>query len=151
MKQRKIQHVMLVLRGIPGSGKSTLASKIAAKNLTFTCSADRFFMRQGKYCFDHTQLSAAHARCRYEAMEAAEYCCNSSATVPSFARHVVIIDNTNILPEHYEFYRSVAARYGFRFVTITVKCDVETAWRRCVHNVPLSTIERMAKQLEDNP
>lgn len=51
---------LFLLRGLPGAGKSTLAKSLGGKHI----EADMFFMKDGEYKFDITQLRDAHGWCQ---------------------------------------------------------------------------------------
>ena len=142
----KPKHVMILLRGIPGSGKTTLANKIRKKHLlTFICSADRYFMRNGSYQFDASKLHLAHKLCQEDADWYSEYLAMQDILS---RRGIVIIDNTNIRNEHCQVYKDIAAKHNMRYVEIKLnKIGAFDAYLRCVHNVPMNTILRMEEEL----
>lgn len=51
---------MILVRGASGSGKSTFAHALASSMNAKVFETDDFFIRDGKYIFDPTQLGAAH-------------------------------------------------------------------------------------------
>lgn len=54
---------LVIIRGLPGSGKSTLAAELAEKGYTHF-EADMFFMKNGVYCYDASQIRDAHNWCK---------------------------------------------------------------------------------------
>jgi hypothetical protein len=52
---------LFLVRGLPGSGKSTLARQLAPE---WNFAADDYFEVNGKYRFDRSKLSEAHAECK---------------------------------------------------------------------------------------
>lgn len=58
---------LLIIRGIPGSGKSTLAKSLVDDgHYDIFLEADQYFMKDGEYKFDPSQLSKAHQWCKDE-------------------------------------------------------------------------------------
>lgn len=65
---------IVLVRGLPGSGKSTWAASMASADRldghpARVVSADEYFMRGDKYCFDPALLPQAHADCLRRATE----------------------------------------------------------------------------------
>ena len=66
---------LIIMRGIPGSGKTTLARKIedlamrSGYKITGICSADDYFVKNGKYVFDGKKLGEAHKFCQSKAIQ----------------------------------------------------------------------------------
>jgi predicted kinase len=58
--------MLTLIRGLPGSGKSTLAKSLGVYHL----EADMFMMKNGKYEFNPTRISGAHAWCTKRCWEA---------------------------------------------------------------------------------
>lgn len=80
------------MRGYPGSGKSTEAEKIEKEKDAVICSADDFFIKDGKYTYDVENLGIAYSDC-FDKFEAA---INKGANV--------IIDNTNLRVANFSKY-----------------------------------------------
>jgi hypothetical protein len=59
--------------------------QLAGGKATNIFSADNFFMKEGKYCFNQEELWLAHKNCRYTAFQAMKT-----------GQPIVVIDNTNI-------------------------------------------------------
>ena len=77
---------MLVMRGLPGSGKSTVVSAITRLYpQAVVCSADQYFMKDGKYEFDASQLKFAHQQSQDKARAACEA-----------GERLVVVDNTGV-------------------------------------------------------
>lgn len=139
-------HLFIVLRGLPGSGKSTTCTEIERmtkeNGLTFFAwSADRYFIKNGKYVFDAAQLPLAHDDCWMR-------------IVSAFGKrtHVVVLDNTNIKRENFAHYLKAAKSLGYKTREIVVGSfgadDIREYYTRNIHGVPLSVIERMAQEFE---
>ena len=59
---------MVVMRGLPGSGKSTVVSTITrVYPHAVVCSADHYFMNDGKYEYSSSRLKSAHLQCQDKA------------------------------------------------------------------------------------
>lgn len=135
-----------ILRGLPGAGKSTLANILiefySILHLPIHyCSADDYFLdKDGNYNFDPVYLGKAHEFCRDKFNEAIAKGYN------------VIVDNTNILKNHFLPYKLAAEQNGYNVHIYTVGLfGTDAAFEahtRGTHNVPLSTVERMARQFE---
>lgn len=54
---------LVLIRGLPGSGKSTMARTLAMIGYVHF-EADMFFLRDGKYQYDRSRISDAHAWCQ---------------------------------------------------------------------------------------
>ena len=129
---------MTILRGIPGSGKSTIAEAMQIASGAVICSADHYFMKEGEYKFNHTLLETAHKMCQDKALEAMS---NDIS---------VIIDNTNLLPDHIKVYINMAQKFRATVQLIQVHTNVDTAVARNVHNVPSGAIRNMNKYFFDH-
>lgn len=138
------QRALIVMRGLPGSGKSTHAARIAeqAARDDMTCaihSTDNYWPLHGG--FDASRLPEAHAW-------------NITNAQASMDRgvDVVVIDNTNIIRQHFAPYAQHAAlrNYVVREVVIGEFDEqaIELYVVRNVHAVPEHTIRRMAQHFE---
>lgn len=141
----KTRNVYL-LRGLPGSGKSTLARSIqqSVGVASFQyCSADQYFIDlvTGEYKFDSSKLEDAH-----------KYCRNLFDKGIREQYSHILVDNTNILKKHYEYYYKTAIESDYKVFIYTVghfdEDSVQQYFERGTHNVPLETIQRMARQFE---
>jgi len=130
-----IKKKMFLMSGVPGSGKSFLADQIAELYSAIVCSADDYFMKSGTYNFDRTKLGHAHAECRYNAQTAIQ------------AGYNVVVDNTNVSHKELKPYIDMALAANYDIFVVrpntpwandTIECH-----KRCTHNVPLETIQRM--------
>lgn len=80
------------MRGMSGAGKSYRAKEIA-KNINATiCSADDFWIKNGKYVFDVSKLWLAHKSCQKKF----DSCVASNENV--------IVDNTNLTAKDMKYY-----------------------------------------------
>lgn len=135
-----------VLQGLPGSGKSTLAKYI--NNELDKCgfpysdivSADKFFMKEGKYQFDASKLSSAH-----------EFCFNEFVTALKNGWETIVVDNTNTTKREYQRYVDAAKLYDYRVVLLTLNnfmTDEELS-KTSVHNVPAESIAIMRQRMKN--
>ncbi|MCH1931344.1 ATP-binding protein [Shewanella sp. A25] len=145
------QGLAIIMRGLPGSGKSywisqfiqglPLEQAIRVKQQGIF-STDSYFYQDGEYRFDAKKLSEYHQR-------------NLSAFIQALGRNepIVICDNTNICGWEYMAYVAAAKalRYQVRMMLIGDPLDAQHQQEcalRNQHKVPLSQIQRMAKQFE---
>lgn len=125
---------VIILRGVPGSGKSTETKKYPD---AYIVSADHYFIgKDGIYRFDMDKISAAHGQCKSK-FEAAL----------KDKRPLVIVDNTNTTVKELKFYVEAAKNAGYEVEIVRIDCDPEIAASRNVHNVPKSSVLKMAQRL----
>lgn len=124
---------VLILSGAPGSGKSTIAKKMVADRpgRVGVCSADDYFMTDGKYVYDSVKIADAHAFC----LRSFVSCLHDPDPYD-----MVVVDNTNIDVQDIAPYYALGVAFGCRTSIYTVMCEVEIAHKRCVHGAPLGTI-----------
>lgn len=127
--------IVVLMSGIPGSGKSTYVKEQMPDAVV--CSADHFFMKNGRYDFNPALLGQAHAACLKKFAEALQ------SGAPE-----VVVDNTNISTLELAPYVALAAAYGVHCAVITVHCHPEVAHSRNTHGVPLHAVQRMAEALQ---
>lgn len=101
--------ILYILRGVSGAGKSTLAKRLALAHNAVICSADDYFMEDGRYIFRPTELPQAHAQCQMNA----EIAMRDGKTV--------IIDNVNMNPDHMLPYERAAKRFGYQVFHLIVE------------------------------
>ncbi len=132
-----------IMRGLPGAGKSSIVTSLECIGLgdACWCSADNFFMKDGKYQWYAAGLKQAHQECRDYFHRA----CKAGA-------QLVVCDNTNIKHADYKYYIQTAKEFGYQVVVITVgqfdKESLKLYAERNSHGVPLETIERMAAKFQ---
>jgi predicted kinase len=130
---------LIVMRGLPGSGKSFVADAFRNKAGCAVFSTDDFFMVNGHYRFDPTQLTQAHQTTFRKFVEAV----NKEV-------EVIVIDNTNIHASEFAPYMTYAAAYGYETRLVSVWCPLQTAMDRQSHGVPAEVMIRMNRDLDRN-
>ena len=137
----------IIMHGISGSGKTTTTKKFIEKyskeygdSLTYAVhSTDDYFMNDGKHIFNPDKLS------EYHEMNHKEFCNSLNRSI-----NLVIVDNTNILPEHWQPYSDSANNSGYSIRHFwTPIIEAEVAFERNVHNVPMHAIERQIENYKN--
>ena len=135
----------MILRGLPGSGKSHYIEQNYNPNVTpgvVICSADHFFMVDGKYKFQPHLIGQAHEECKRKVLRLMLDGCPT-----------IIIDNTNTQKWEYALYVDMATAFGYKPRIVEVggrdEANVILYTKRNVHGVPRHAIEAMARRWED--
>ena len=97
---------LFLLRGLPGAGKTTLANVIGGAHF----EADMFFMENGEYKFDVTQLKDAHNWCRHSVMDSMKS-----------GESKVIVSNTFTQEWEMEAYYILAKELGYTVFSLIVE------------------------------
>ena len=107
--------VLVILRGLPGSGKSTLAARISSLNGNQgkIYSTDDFFIEDGEYIYDGTQIGKAH-----------DWNKERTAKALKAGEKLVIIDNTNKEAFEMEPYIEMGVKYAYLMHLI----EPNTSW-----------------------
>lgn len=100
------QKILYILRGVPGCGKSTVAKSLGS----VVCEADQYFMQEGQYRFDPTQLVEAH-----------KYCFNKCELALQNNVPIVVVSNTSVRAEDVETYRELGLKYEYNVFVLTVE------------------------------
>ncbi|XP_063410923.1 2',3'-cyclic-nucleotide 3'-phosphodiesterase-like [Mytilus trossulus] len=139
----KHSKTMFIMRGVSGSGKSTLVKLIG--NIyrdSRICSADQYFMKNGEYRFDKSNLSIAHEKCDEKAKKA---CLNG---VP-----VVVIDNTNVKRWEMSSYLALAFTNNYPVVVVQPRTpwskDADKLAELNSHGVTSDIIRQKLRSFED--
>ena len=137
-----VERRLMLIRGLPGSGKTTLARRLLAIDpRAVHFEADMWFEDEnGVYQWDVTKLRLAHEWCHQMVEKAL------AADTP-----LVIVSNTFTKQWEMDNYRYLAHIHGYQLVIVSIESGgltPEALAARCVHNVPLATIERMAANWE---
>jgi len=127
----------IIMRGMPGSGKTTWVKANRPDDYTIV-SADLYFTdpQTGEYKFNRNYLKDAHDDCLRRFMQAI-----------AERRPCVIVDNTNCNSWEIAVYSRIAQVSGYSVQIVQLDCDRDTALKRNVHNVPLDSLNAMAKSL----
>ena len=127
---------LILLRGLPGSGKSTTATLLGAGSSgTAHFEADMFFMRDGEYKFDFTQIKEAHKWCQ-NSVERAMFLGHNST---------IIVSNTFTQEWEMEVYYNLAKEWDYRVTSLIVENRHEGV---NVHGVPQETLDKMKQRFE---
>lgn len=131
--------VLFIVRGLPGSGKTSFANLIW--NNYAIHEADKYFYdKEGNYNFDITKLHQAHKWCQ----EQVETCMKDNELNPQYYPEIVV-SNTSTTEKEMQPYLDLAARYGYRVVSLIVE---NRHGNSSVHNVPDETMEKMRNRFE---
>lgn len=114
-------NVLVIVRGLPGSGKSTFAKSLVQHGYTHL-EADQFFVKDGVYSFNPTQLTAAH-----------RWCLNAAKQLIAQGKKVVVSNTFTTLWEIEPYLALTDSNQ--------VVC-AKGVWNS-VHGVPEDTISRM--------
>lgn len=120
---------LVIIRGLPGSGKSTMARVLAQVGYVHV-EADMYFMKNGRYEYDRSQIQAAHAWCRQRVR----------AALDSGRR--VVVSNTFTRLEEMAPYLGMTS--NIRVI------EAKGGWAN-EHGVPEETVKRMAARWEQWP
>ncbi|ATZ80229.1 putative tRNA ligase/uridine kinase [Bodo saltans virus] len=135
-----IQNLIIIMRGISGCGKTTFTNllyKSQKEGNVSICSADHYFTIIGKYNKDLTNI--AH-----------DYCKDEFNTAIKLKTNIIIIDNTNIMKKHFEYYINTAKNLNKDIIIIELNTyEIADEFNlRNVHNVSLSKIKLMKRNFE---
>lgn len=123
------------MRGLPGAGKSTwIASQ---PGLKFICCADSYRMRNGFYEYKKSEDSIAHGESLKSFVQFLQVGCPET----------VYVDNTNTTAVEIAPYAQLCSAYGVKFRIVYIYCDLVTAYKRNIHNVPADTLIKMQTNL----
>lgn len=134
-----------ILRGLSGSGKSTMAQSLvnmalAEGKTSVVCSADDFFMVEGRYEFDPSKLDKTHDQCKSKFEKAL-----------AEGVDVIILDNTNTQHWEYQPYvdLAVAADCPVTVHVVGNPKDWSAIRGRNVHGVPDAVLRKQSERWED--
>jgi predicted kinase len=126
---------LYLLRGIPGAGKSTLAKSIGGIHM----EADQYFMEDGKYNFDVTQLKNAHNYCQSQTKA---WMRTDSEQVNALK---IVVSNTFTQEWEMEAYYEMAKEYGYTVYSLIVE---NRHGGKSEHNVPKASLDKMENRFE---
>jgi predicted kinase len=126
---------LFLLRGLPGSGKSTLAKSIGGIHI----EADQYFIEDGEYKFDASQLKNAHNYCQSQTRAWMK------TNGDQVNRNRIIVSNTFTQEWEMAAYYDMAKEHGYTVYSIVVEnrhAGVN------VHGVPADKLEQMKNRFE---
>lgn len=126
---------LILLRGLPGAGKSTVANLFGEDDddvLHF--EADMYFMKNGTYQFDVTQIKDAHIWCQ---------ACVSDCMSKGASK--LIVSNTFTQEWEMAAYYKLAEEYGYRVTALIVE---NRHGGENIHGVPTDKLEQMRNRFE---
>ena len=121
--------ILYAFRGLPGSCKTTFAKSL---NLKFF-EADQYFEKFNDNKYDFKLLKKAHQYCYQSVKEELE---NGRS---------VIVSNTMTSEEEVLEYYSLAKELNVKFVSVILENRHNG---ESIHNVPISSIEKMKKRFD---
>lgn len=131
---------LIVLRGLPGSGKSTFANfyknNLHPELSSIICSADSFLYENNEYIWTKERVIKAHEKCFQLAEESMINNIN-----------IIILDNTNIKSSDYKYYRKIARKYNYEYVSLIIENIHNT---KSIHNVNKETLNNQRKNFTIN-
>ena len=126
--------ILKIYRGLPGSGKTTLANKEGTIVLS---PADMYSMRNGKYQWCREYSKKGHVW--------------SNKILELTMEEGIDITIAEVLPKEKSMrhYFNMAKKYNYKVEVIDCKADIDTSYKRNVHNVPMEHIKGMSEVWED--
>lgn len=121
---------LYIVRGLPGSGKSTYAKSLGIPHF----EADMYFMQDGEYKFDASNLKRAHAWCFFHVGDKLE------------KGKDVVVSNTFTTVKEMQPYFNLAEMYNADVVIVEVKTQYGS-----IHNVPKETLAKMKARWQESP
>lgn len=122
--------VLYLIRGVSGSGKTSFAETLGCH----VYSADDYFMVDGEYKFDPTQLGKAHAHCQD---------CVESAM--AFGDEKIAVANTFTREWEMAHYFDLAATFGYTVFSLIVE---NRHGGTNSHGVPEDKVQEMRDRFE---
>ena len=126
---------LILLRGLPGSGKSTFAETLGGIHI----EADQYFMRDGIYEFDASQIKNAHNYCQSQTRAWMTH------NVNSITPDRIIVSNTFTQEWEMDAYFEMAEEFGYQVFSLIVE---NRHGGMNVHGCPEDKIEQMRNRFE---
>lgn len=120
--------ILYLIRGIPGSGKSTFAKTLG---LNHHFEADMYFIRNGEYLFDGSQIKRAHEWCQNSTREAMK------------TREDIVVSNTFTTRKELAPYIAMAEENFYEVIETIMEGNYGS-----IHNVPESVMIAMKNRFE---
>jgi len=121
---------LILLRGLPGSGKSTFAKTLGGIHI----EADQYFMRDGVYEFDASQIKNAHNYCQSQTRAW------MSHNGEQIKTDRIIVSNTFTQEWEMDAYFEMAEEFGYQVFSLIVE---NRHGGMNVHGCPEDKIEQM--------
>jgi len=126
---------LILLRGLPGSGKSTFAKTLGGIHI----EADQYFMRNGVYEFDASQIKNAHNYCQSQTRAW------MSHNGEQISTDKIIVSNTFTQEWEMDAYFKMAEEFGYQVVCLIVE---NRHGNTNVHDVPQHKLNEMKNRFE---
>jgi len=126
---------LILLRGLPGSGKSTFAKTLGGIHI----EADQYFMRNGVYEFDASQLKNAHNYCQSQTRAW------MSHNGEQISTDKIIVSNTFTQEWEMDAYFELAYEFGYQVFSLIVE---NRHGNISVHDVPQRKLNEMRNRFE---
>lgn len=123
------------MQGANGSGKSQYVFDMFPTAVI--CSADDYFVINGKYEYDESKAREAHRECMMKFL----FNCNIGSSL-------IVVDNTNTKLWEMSRYVMTAAAFGYDVEVISCVCDSNVAASRSGYNLSPVTIKKMTDTIE---
>ena len=132
-----MKNKVIIIRACSNAGKSSFAAYLQSLVPgAVICSADNFFMKDGKYVFDAKLLGDAHTKCQCDFYDALE------AETP-----LVIVDNTNVTENDMAKYIELAKDFNYEIISLVVE---NRHGNKNIHNVPEASLDKQESRLRAN-
>ena len=125
-----MEKILYIIRGIPGAGKSTFAKTLTGIHF----ESDMFFIIEGEYKFDISQIKKSH-----------DWCIESVEHELSRSTHNVIVSNTFTQEWEMKPYFDMAKKYEYTVFCVVIE---NRHGGINVHNAPDEVIEKMRNRFD---
>ncbi len=126
---------LILLRGLPGSGKSTFAKSLGGIHI----EADQYFMRNGVYEFDASQLKNAHNYCQSQTRAW------MSHNGEQISTDKIVVSNTFTQEWEMDAYFEMAEEFRYQVICLIVE---NRHGSMSVHDVPQHKLNEMRNRFE---
>lgn len=132
---------LILMVGVSGSGKTTWVRENLGHLSPTVCAADDFCVDlDGKWCWSHETVLAAHSVCKRRFNESIA------------AQHpLIVVDNQNLMAQHRQHYLDWARKHGYQCFLLVMDCDLTAAFERNTHGVTKNGILRQHQRLDLDP
>lgn len=133
-----MKKLLVLIRGVSGSGKTTFANmlKSQSEKVNICCKifeADDYFMKNGHYRFNPSELPFAHKQC-FE---------NTEKALKDDETNIVVVSNTFVRKWEIEPYIELANNDDVDLKIYRMNTQFENT-----HDVPKSKVEKMKRSME---